>query len=232
MNPQKALRVERRFDFGRLLLKILAIGTMTIDHIGAILFPGIVILRIVGRLAFPIFGYLLILGVESTRNVKKYFARLLVFAFISQIPYFFAFGLTPLDQLNIFFSLFFGGLFVYLVFRGSLLAVLPVLAAFFLNTEGNLYGIVFIFSLALLRKSTLLGVLAAFLLNLQFMFEWSIQAFSILSLIVIVLHKKGFFKIEKEVREKAFYFSWMKYGFYIYYPLHLMILYLIKVIFF
>jgi hypothetical protein len=118
------------------------------------------------------------------------------------------------------------------VFRGSLLAVLPVLAAFFLNTEGNLYGIVFIFSLALLRKSTLLGVLAAFLLNLQFMFEWSIQAFSILSLIVIVLHKKGFFKIEKEVREKAFYFSWMKYGFYIYYPLHLMILYLIKVIFF
>jgi hypothetical protein len=205
---------------------------MTIDHIGAILFPGIVILRIVGRLAFPIFGYLLILGVESTRNVKKYFARLLVFAFISQIPYFFAFGLTPLDQLNIFFSLFFGGLFVYLVFRGSLLAVLPVLAAFFLNTEGNLYGIVFIFSLALLRKSTLLGVLAAFLLNLQFMFEWSIQAFSILSLIVIVLHKKGFFKIEKEVREKAFYFSWMKYGFYVYYPLHLMILYLIKVIFF
>jgi hypothetical protein len=118
------------------------------------------------------------------------------------------------------------------VFRGSLLAVLPVLAAFFLNTEGNLYGIVFIFSLALLRKSTLLGVLAAFLLNLQFMFEWSIQAFSLFSLIVIVLHKKGFFRIEKEAREKAFYFSWMKYGFYVYYPLHLMILYLIKVVFF
>jgi hypothetical protein len=224
--------LERRYDFGRLLLKILAIGTMTIDHVGAILLPDMVILRIIGRLAFPIFGYLLILGVESTRNVKNYFSRLLVFAFVSQIPYFFAFGLTPLDQLNIFFSLFFGGLFVYLVFRGSLLAVLPVLAAFFLNAEGNLYGIVFIFSLALLRKSTLLGVLAAFLLNLQFMFEWSIQAFSLFSLIVIVLHKKGFFKIEKEVREKAFYFSWMKYGFYVYYPLHLMILYLIKVIFF
>lgn len=200
---------------------------MTIDHVGAILLPQIVFLRFIGRLAFPIFCYLLILGVESTRSVKSYFMRLLLFALISQTPYFLAFEIRPYEQLNIFFTLLFGGLSVYLFYKRNQLVLLPVLAAFFLNSEAGLYGIAFVGCMGLLKKNTLLGVLASVLLNYQYIFGWNIQALSLLSLSVIILHKHGFFRIERETEENAAYFSWGKYVFYVYYPLHLTLLYLI-----
>jgi len=225
---QRTLAVQRRFDFGRLMLKGIAIGTMTVDHVGAILFPDIAFLRMIGRLAFPIFLYLMLLGIESTRNTKSYFMRLLIFALISQTPYFLAFAIKPYEQLNIFFTLLFGGLSVYLFHKGNLLGLLPVLAAVFLNAEAGLYGIVFVACISLLKKNTALGVLASFLLNSPFLFEWDIQALSLLSLIVIVLHKQGCFRIERETAERAAYFTWMKYAFYVYYPLHLTFLYSVK----
>ena len=79
---------QRRYDLGRELLKWIAIVTMTIDHIGLILYPEYIVLRYIGRLAFPLFAYLLILGMESTRSVMKYFLRLFSFALISQTPFY------------------------------------------------------------------------------------------------------------------------------------------------
>ena len=58
------------FDFGRELLKWIAIITMTVDHVGAVLYPEFEFLRWIGRLAFPLFAYLLILGMENTRNLS------------------------------------------------------------------------------------------------------------------------------------------------------------------
>ena len=54
-------------------LKIIGIITMTIDHIGYILFPQFVILRIIGRMAFPIFAYMIAEGCNYTKNKEKYF---------------------------------------------------------------------------------------------------------------------------------------------------------------
>jgi len=71
------------FDLGREILKWIAIITMTIDHIGAILFPEFEVLRVIGRLSFPLFAYLLILGMENTRNIRNYFTRLFIFALIN-----------------------------------------------------------------------------------------------------------------------------------------------------
>ena len=95
----------RKFDFGRELLKIIAIVTMVIDHVGHILYPDLLFLQMIGRLAFPIFAYLIVLGVESTKKPVKYMVTLLVFAIISQVPYYLAFDIQPFERLNILFSL-------------------------------------------------------------------------------------------------------------------------------
>jgi len=113
------LTVQRGYDLGRESLKWLAILTMTIDHVGVALYPEHIVLRYIGRLSFPLIAYLLILGLESTRNVKNYFTRLLLFALISQVPFYLARGVLPWEQLNIFFTLSLGVLFIYLFERNN-----------------------------------------------------------------------------------------------------------------
>ena len=61
------------------MLKIIAAVLMLVDHIGMLLFPDIVILRIIGRLSFPIFAFLIAEGCRYTRNKLRYF--LTVFSF-------------------------------------------------------------------------------------------------------------------------------------------------------
>lgn len=91
-------------------LKIIAIITMLIDHIGAVLFPQCYLLRFIGRLAFPIFCFLLVEGFTHTRNVKKYALRLGIFALISEIPFDLALfnKLFDFHHQNIFFTLLIG----------------------------------------------------------------------------------------------------------------------------
>ena len=59
-------------------LKFIAVLTMTVDHIGAILFPDILLLRIIGRLAFPIFSYSVYEGCRYTRRPVLYLLRMLL----------------------------------------------------------------------------------------------------------------------------------------------------------
>lgn len=68
-------------------LKLLACLTMLIDHLGAIFFPGVVWMRILGRLSFPIYCFLLAEGIHHTRSPKKYALRLLLVAIVSELPY-------------------------------------------------------------------------------------------------------------------------------------------------
>lgn len=107
-------------------LKWIAIITMLIDHTGATLVQGMVTttsahdfqfwnvlywsMRAIGRLAFPIFCYLLVEGIRHTSNPTKYALRLLVFAFISDMPFDYAFfgGWVVWDHQNVFFTLFIG----------------------------------------------------------------------------------------------------------------------------
>lgn len=69
------------------LLKIVAMVAMLLDHAGKMLFPQYPVLRIVGRLAFPIYAYCLAMGVVYTKHPLKYISRMIALALISQPLY-------------------------------------------------------------------------------------------------------------------------------------------------
>lgn len=89
---------------------MLAIVSMVLDHIGIFFFPEVLGLRLVGRLAFPLFAWGVASGAKYTSDVGKYLKRLLVFGVISQVPYYLVFKEAGFQeiQLNIFFTLAMG----------------------------------------------------------------------------------------------------------------------------
>jgi hypothetical protein len=219
---------QQGFDLGRDILKWIAIITMTIDHIGAVLYPQLEILRIIGRISFPLFAYLLILGMESTRNIRSYFTRLFIFALISQVPFFLAIGVGPFDSLNIFFTLSFGLVFVYFFKKNSWIAFIPIFLSFILSFDYNIYGMAIIGCMYILNKNIKFGAGLLILLNTIFLLPWSNQFLSLMSLPFIILHNNGSLTIIRETNSQFKIPLWRKYFFYIYYPLHLSLLYIIN----
>ena len=67
-------------------LKITAVILMIIDHIGFLFFPENIVLRYIGRIAFPIFAFQVATGFNHTRNREKYILRMLLLTVIAQIP--------------------------------------------------------------------------------------------------------------------------------------------------
>ena len=231
MHPEK-IPIERcvpqqsRLDIGRDVIKGVALLTMTVDHVGAILYPEYVGLRIIGRLAFPLFAYLLVLGVKSTRNVNNYLFRLGVFALISQIPFSLALGILPWQRLNIYFTLTAGVLALKWFTQKSELIVLPFLVATVLNFDYNFYGMFTIIFLQILYTNTKKGVLALLGLNVIVSQIMPTQVYSLLALPLILLHKIVSENPPRDTILQTPYPTWRKYSFYMYYPLHLTLLYL------
>lgn len=220
------------FDLGRELLKWIAIITMTVDHVGVIFYPEFTVLRFIGRLSFPLFAYLLILGIENTRNIRNYFTRLFIFALISQVPFFLALDYGPFDSLNIFFTLSSGLLFIYFFKKSSVFVLVPVFASLVLPFDYRIYGIAMIGCMYILKDNTKFGVFSLILLNTLFLVPWNIQFLSISTIPLILLHKNGSLNITKETTEKVTIPLWRKYFFYVYYPLHLALLYIIQLYYF
>ena len=79
--------VQTRFGLTGNQLKIIAMIAMTFDHIGAYLLPQWRILRIIGRLAMPIYAYMIAEGCHYTRDRKRYFLRLAGLALVCQVVY-------------------------------------------------------------------------------------------------------------------------------------------------
>lgn len=117
-----------RFSVSGSTLKIIAIISMLIDHTGAAIIRPLrtalpdtmqqtknfltwiyPLSRNIGRLAFPIFCFLLVEGFFHTRNVYKYAGRLFLFALISELPFDYALGKSLFDfhHQNVYFTLLF-----------------------------------------------------------------------------------------------------------------------------
>lgn len=143
-------------------LKLIAILSMVIDHVGTAFFPEYPAFRWAGRLAFPIFAYCLTVGLLYTRDIRKYLLRLGAFALISQPFYIFAFH--PWDwqaewmNMNIFFTLLVSLLALWGVHtrRWWLFLALFLLASF-VNFDYSANGIVLMLIFYLCRNRPVLG---------------------------------------------------------------------------
>ena len=216
------------------VLKIIAVISMLIDHSGYLIFNGFSFMNYIGRLAFPIFAFLITEGYIHTSNLKKYFCRLLLFAVISQIPYMLFIGTITNDfSLNILFTLALGllAITVYNKFKNKSLGILFValcsVLAHFLHFDYGWFAVTIIFIFYIFKNEkkymNILFVITTFI-NYFYYFAKTLRTehlliflFCSLSLIPINFYngKKG-----KNI----------KYFLYIFYPLHLIVLYLIKLI--
>ncbi len=204
------------------MLKCIAMLTMLIDHVGFVLFPEQMIWRIIGRVAFPLFAFLIVQGVLHTSNWKRYGIRLLLFAFLSEIP----FDLATSGQWvnfysqNIFFTLLFGMLVVeasiYFEAQGKVvygfgLAFVIGFLCDILRTDYGMLGILIIYSFYMCRYSKMATATMTIVLNFV---EGTPQLFAGLAVIPIYFYN-GTLGLKNK---------WIQYGFYAFYPVHLLIL--------
>ncbi len=205
-------------------IKLAAITAMLIDHIGLIFFPEAVVFRIIGRIAFPLFAYQLSVGYINTRNFNRYFLRLFVFGLVLQLLYIIALFFLKTDfnlyRLNIFFTLTFGLLAIYFYDSKKYIYLLAIIAASpFINLDYGTYGISLILFLYIFRSRKLYIFLILSVLSTIFccIGGSSIQLFSILSFFFIAMP----LSVNINIPNKFFYF---------FYPLHLAVLYLLKIV--
>ena len=197
MNPSVNLLRYQRLD-GR-TLKLVACLCMLIDHLGASCFSSVMVLRIIGRLAFPIYCFLLVEGAVHTHDMKKYILRMGIFALISEIPFDLALFhrvIYPGHQ-NVFFTLGLGLLAIWFIehpiehleIPDNLYKFLVIIAAGliaeFLNTDYGFTGVAVICVFYHLREQPQLKYpIAALLLAAM----GGVEVYAVLALIPILLY--------------------------------------------
>ena len=214
-------------------LKLIACVSMLIDHIGAVFFPGMDIFRIIGRIAFPIYCFLLVEGAHYTRDPKKYALRLLIGAVLSEIPFDLAFsGRINPESCSVMVTLLLGyGAIIAIKHVSGLwkgLVILPFfLLAEILGTDYGGNGITIIAWMAIVREMehSKLWRIAGLVVLLWFGYaipigpvRVPIELFGLAALIPI-----HFYRGEKRTGSAA-----VKWSFYLFYPVHLMILWGIR----
>ena len=226
------------------VLKWIALGAMLIDHFGAAVFilytsyyDGSMdflnadliysCLRIVGRTSFPIFCFCIVEGFFHTRSVFSYVKRLFVFCIVSEIPFDLAFRDNWYDfrGQNVFFTLLLGLLAVAVldfvmkklkqpqtIKEGLLQGIIRLAvvacfmaAAYFMKTDYDMHGVLLIVIFYLLHNEKNLKCICGYLVMC-----WEAWCFPAFILIRFYNGRQG---------------KKMKYFFYLFYPIHLLILY-------
>jgi len=220
------------------MLKLIALITMIIDHIGFVLlrhipsataalftirsheFSMYTISRLIGRMAFPLYCFLIVEGFIHTHDRKKYGINLLAFAFISEIPWNFEYSgkFTYVNQ-NVFFTLFFGYLSLCLYekynkdkYKQAFSIGLIYVVAYLFKADYGVFGYGLILLMYVLReKKAVRAIAGSGLLSPPYMI--------MLTFLLMETYngKRGF------IKGRA-----LKYAFYAAYPVHILILYFIR----
>lgn len=226
--------------------KLIALVTMIIDHIGGVLLPQYYFLRIIGRIAFPIYAFFIAKGFQYTKNPEKYLFRLLIFLLISEIPFDICFNSYYTQSLNLninffnmtntIYTLFLGGLSIFIiqeVYKLNVPKVIKILInitcvaiIFFIaeefKTDYGMWGVTLILLFYIFRNNKIIMLFSTFILILgkyllYINFNYYMLFFNILPLLLIYFYNN----------KKGFN---LKYLFYIMYPAHLLIIGIIKII--
>ncbi len=204
------------------VLKMIALITMTIDHIGLFIFPGVRIFRIIGRLSFILYAFLLTEGFINTHNRERYIKRLGKMAIISQLGM-----LVPgiVYRGNIFFTLTIGLYGLTLLERKKVFPYLIVLAiSYYLPIDYSIYGVALIglfYLIKMYKFNYLVQIVLLTFLNYYAVTYLNFSPIAYFSTISIVLTwfysgKRGY---NSQMMTTIFYW---------YYPVHFVILYLIS----
>lgn len=228
----------------RMELKIIALVTMTIDHIGFFLIPNTSeaygYFRLIGRLAFPIFAFMIAEGYFHTKNLKRYFMRLLGLAIIFEailyvIYLIYGVNMTHIPFLenrvalvNIMWTMVLGFLGLYVIdhyHKKGIFLLIPLLILSYFSSY-SIYGFGIILAFGLLKEMRH-KELAFITLTILY------------SLLPLVLPQEGFrginliqlFAITSIVFIHEYNGLLGKYKlkfFYLYYPFHIIVLFLIS----
>lgn len=213
-------------------LKAIACVTMLLDHIGAMFMRGET-LRIIGRIAFPIFCFLMAEGAYYTRNPRRYALRLIIGMLLSELPFDYAFRFGPTwGSQSVMVTLLIGFIAVEAIQSTSvgILKLLITAAGFALadyaNTDYGGYGVLLVILFSQTRGQWWFQTV------LVAMFAWMtpslwisvlglripIEMFAVLAMIPI-----GLYSGRKLTTSKV-----AQWAFYLFYPLHLTVLVLIR----
>ena len=232
-------------------LKIIAIIAMLIDHLAHIVVylpvePSLrtviaVIMNSIGRITMPIMCFFIAEGYNNTRDIRKYLTRLFVFAIISQIPYY-IFGIDAMPQtfrsfvganvygLNVIYTLFMGLAALTIVKSDRLNFVFKVIGAgcaIYLtkHSDWRYFGVLWVLIFGLFRGNLKVQMIAfALTAILRCYLNFTSSAMSFFLQLCTVLAVPLLCMYNGQLGKKS------KYGFYIFYPLHLLILGIIKLI--
>ncbi|CAM4295220.1 TraX family protein [Paenibacillus sp. FSL H8-0317] len=166
------------------MMQWIAMITMLIDHIGAVFFPHIIELRIIGRIAFPIYAFAVYIGYKHTRDVQKYIWRLFWIAIISQVPFMAAFNHY---SLNVVWTLWSALLVLFVIDKlPSKLLGIPIVigAGWFMEIsqmDYGMYGLLLVLLFRYFQGPVL--VVAHVLLNALYLLlhNSSVQMYSVLA---------------------------------------------------
>jgi hypothetical protein len=209
----------------RELLQIVAMLTMLIDHIGAALYPDILVLRLIGRLSFPLYAFAIVQGYRYTRNLPKYMFRLILLAAITQLPYFWAFGYQQLNVIGTFVLCILALLAmdrIKIIIVQIIIGVAAFLLFTWIPTDYGTYALMLI--IIYRYTASYLALILSFFLNLYYYWTGGVlyQYISMLSTFWLVWGSQI-----KVVKFKVPRWLWLSF-----YPAHLTVLALIKWMYF
>lgn len=215
-------------------LKLIACVSMLIDHIGAVLLPQYAVLRAIGRIAFPIYCFLLAQGAHYTKNAGRYCLRLVIGMLLSELPFDYAFygGATIYAQ-SVMVTLTLGFIALWLMGKTQkwywklCIAAPFVLAADLLQTDYGGPGVMLIVLFSLLSGTPIwvqsfgvfcvLGIMSSATVSMLG-FRFPLELLGVLSMVPI-----GLYSGRKATSSRA-----VQWAFYLFYPVHLTILYFLK----